>query len=411
MADRTTPTIAAERDGGSGERPASRPGLSETPTVRTAEPVAEAEIREFPFEVDEGSGEPPAEPIPIVEDEAAEIPRRDEQRVEDDAPGDQPDAVVDLTDERPVQAETPAEVGPLEGGARPPEQDDEPSAAAPAPDVPTADAAPRPQAPEPSPREEAADVDPIALDDEVLTADTRRGDAANAEADTDTMDITDAVVQEEVEVDLAPERPDGFNDDPGVGGGMATEHHQDLLPTDEEPQPSDDEDEGPGGGPSTAADISPGIDLGMAHGSDDESTDDPFDIAPDLDGRTETGNLSEHEQGILDDLGDDPFENPLDDPVATGEEVPGEYDLSGNETGDGPSEGMTNANPVKGYKWDPIDGYVKLKEGEVDPDRTTMGEERVEAAARRGGEGRAGCRGGLLRGRRLVGLGRQLVQG
>ncbi len=434
MAERPTQTIADER-------PSKAPGAEDIledaaalPVEREAGPVEggvrpgfgpNAPADERPSDKPDNPAAAEDEPIekqPVDNDTTgSDDPKRDEPVNERPAPEAQALGTEDTKREEPEEpkaeqpkAEQPKHDEPKHDEPKSEEPKDEVEERAaedsispePAPEPPTAEQAPAPQAPEQGPAE-PSDADPGELDEAVLEADDRADRSDDADNSSSSADITDAIPREEADIDVVPDRPEDFHDDPGFQSGAATEHHQDLLPSDEE-SPSEDDDGSPGSG----GDGAPSVDLGTidpAIGAVDESDDegdDPFDLDPTLDGTLDTGRLTEHEQGIIDDLAGDPFADPLNDPVVTGEEVPDEYDLSGNEAGDGGADGgdqpwlldaidwltqpasggerevqPSQSNPFPDHKYVEGEGWVPLEEGEEDPDRTNLGESRAESMA------------------------------
>jgi len=300
-------------------------------------------------------------------DESATAPRIDAPRESGprDTNEEPRDTVEDLNSETTGNEATPPDAGPM-----PPDAGPVPPVAPQAPDVPDVPA-------------------------QITTADSAEPAAL------DTASLADHTVREPIEVDQAVEQPDRFDPDPGIGD-VAAGQAQDLLP-DKEQTTGDEGDDQPTQNDTGKFDgIFDDIDFGGPDTSEagDVQDDLAFGVGADI----TRGNLTEHEQGVLNKL----TENPLEDPFGLNQEVPAEYDLSGNETGDGPGgdepalnrfigwltapasgedagpAAPTNSNPTPGYTWDSsgTDGFRKLKDGETDPDRTTIGEEKAAAIAK-----------------------------
>lgn len=237
--------------------------------------------------------------------------------------------------------------------------------------------------------EEISDKDPKDLEE---------GELSFTETDPADMDLSEAVMEDPISLDTVPDQADPFHESPELDGGVASADRPDLLPRDDESEDSDEHPSNSPHGPTT--DSSELAELGLG-GSGDSVDTDLHDISPDFDATIEPGNLTEHEEEIFDELREDTLGDPLDDPVVTGEETPEEYDLSGNEAGDGSGDRPTllkvvdwltqspggeprevspsQSDPYPGHKLVEGEGWVPLKDGEKDEDRTTIGEERLEA--------------------------------
>lgn len=173
------------------------------------------------------------------------------------------------------------------------------------------------------------------------------------------------------------DQPEPLDRAPMVGD-IATAPRESLLPETQEDVSQQQDSGGPSdAGRSGPVDLVEDLGIDRIEPTEEEVFLDPEDVfAPDIN----AGNLSEHEQAMFDDLSSDA----LEDPMSVDQSVPADYDLSGNEAGDGTSTpGPTNANPTPDHTWDEsgLNGFRQLREGETDPDRITMLDERAHAAA------------------------------
>lgn len=220
--------------------------------------------------------------------------------------------------------------------------------------------------------------------------------------------ISEAVADERVEVDIAPDRPDRLDEGPGVESGHGTGHQGDLLPGNEDEEQGDaDPDTGPSGGPDSSGPTDELFETLETGGPDEQDvTEDPFGLDSGFDVNGDIGGPGEHERGVIEELSEDSLDSAFQDPNSTLEGVPDDQNLSGNETGDGDKGeddgpplldllgfltkpmgggdggpgGPTFGQPIPGTKYVEGSGWVALEEGE-DPDSTTVLEERLEYEA------------------------------
>lgn len=242
-----------------------------------------------------------------------------------------------------------------------------------------------------------------------LDAATTSGRATETVPSEGEAPISEASLTDEaVQVDIAPERLDQLHEDPGIESGVGAGHQQDVLPSDEDEESDGEDSDGPTGGPDSSGptgELFDTVDVGQP--GEQDTAEDPFDLDSGLRTGDAIGGPGEHERGVIDELSEDPLDSAFDDPTQTLEGVPDDYDLSGNEAGDGGKDvdsddspglldfigwltkpagggaggstpGPTNGNPFDGMKYVEGEGYVDMEDDETDPDSTTILEHRLE---------------------------------